>query len=231
MACNDIIIWLTQICQVYLIFRYNWHLQLKLLKREEFDFRFQCGYQKPMPSVTLEDKEMLIRCVWLHFVLYSPLAELKQLQKGLLEILQFKHLVDNYTKEVWGLLAASNMYEITSKFLCDSFVVQYSFNGSNNRIQEESIVFSWYEYISDCADRDDIRVGDVLYFLTGSSKVPATGFDSTPKIKFTDENRLPTVSTCELSITFPRKMAGLTVDEFKDQMDFCIRGSHGYGIP
>ena len=153
-----------------------------LLKHKEFDFHFQCGYQKLTPSVTLEDKEMLIRCVWLHFVLYSLLAELKQLQKGLLETLQFKHLVDNYTKEVWGLLAASNMYEITSKFLCDSFVVQYSFNGSNNRIQEESIVFSWYEYISDCADRDDIRVGDVLYFLTGSSKVPATGFDSTPKL-------------------------------------------------
>ena len=200
-----------------------------LLKCEEFNFRFQCGYQKPTPSVTQTDKEMLIRCVWLHFVLYSPLAELKQMRKGLLET-QFKHLVDNYAKEVWGLFAASNMYEITPKLLCDSFVVQYSFNGSNTRIQEESIVFSWYEYISDCADRDDISVGDILYFFTGSSKVPATGFDSVPKIKFTDENRLPTASTCELSITFPRKMAGLTVDEFKDQMDFCIHGSHGYGI-
>ena len=58
-----------------------------------------------------------------------------------METLQFKHLVDNYAKEVWGLLAASNVYEITPKFLCDSFVVQYSFNGSNNCIQEESIVF------------------------------------------------------------------------------------------
>lgn len=108
---------------------------------------------------------MLIRCIWLHFVLYSPLAELKQLRKGLFETLQFKHLVDNYAKEVWRLLAASNMYEITPKFLCDSFVVEYSFNGSNNRTQEENIVFSWYEYISDCADRDDTSVGDVLTFL------------------------------------------------------------------
>ena len=91
--------------------------------------------------VTLKDKEVLIRCIWLHFVLYSPLAELKQLQKGLFETFQFKHLVDNYAKEVWRLLAASNMYEIIPKFLCNSFVVEYSFNGSNNRTQEENIVF------------------------------------------------------------------------------------------
>ena len=67
-------------------------------------------------------------------------------------------------------------------------------------------------------------------FFTGLSKVPATGFDCVPKIKFIDGNRLPTASTCELSITFPREMASLTVDEFKEKMDFCIHGSHGYGV-
>lgn len=97
-------------------------------------------------------------------------------------------------------------------------------------MQEEAIVFSLYDYITDCGSRDDMSVGDVLQFFTGSTKVPATGFDGIPKIKFIAEDRLPTASTCELSITFSRKMASFTVEEFKDKMDFCILGSHGFGI-
>lgn len=68
-----------------------------------------------------------------------------------------------------------------------------------------------------------------MKFISGSSSVPATGFDKIPSIKFTDVDSLPTVSTCDVSITFPRKMSLLKYEEFEQKMDFCIRGSYGFG--
>ena len=198
-----------------------------LLNVDNFDFRFSCGYTKPTTLITLDDKEDLVRSIWLHFVLFQPHAELEQLRKGLYQTLRFELLVCSHPNEVWGVLAASTVFDVTPKYLCDSFAVQYSDNGSNNRTKEEAIVFYWYEYVSEC---DNVSVGDILKFLSGSSRIPATGFDTTPKIRFTDEDRLPTVSTCDMSITFPRKMGLLNFEEFKSKLDFCILGSYGFGV-
>ena len=194
---------------------------------DNFDFRFSCGYTKPTTLITLDDKEDLVRSIWLHFVLFQPHAELEQLRKGLYQTLRFELLVRSHPNEVWGVLAASTVFDVTPKYLCDSFAVQYSDNGSNNRTKEEAIVFYWYEYVLEC---DNVSVGDILKFLSGSSRIPATGFDTTPKIRFTDEDCLPTVSTCDMSITFPRKMGLLNFEEFKNKLDFCILGSYGFGV-
>ncbi len=50
-----------------------------------------------------------------------------------------------------------------------------------------------------------------------------------PSVNFMDEERLPTVSTRALSITFPRSMGLLEYEEFKEKMDYCISSSHGFG--
>ena len=89
----------------------------------------------------------------------------------------------------------------------------------------------WYDYITESAERNDIDIGEILKFLTGSSKIPATGFDSIPKIGFTDRDYLPVVSTCDIMITFPRNMGMLDIDAFKEKIDFCILESHDFGAP
>lgn len=128
------------------------------------------------------------------------------------------------------MLTASDDFKVTPAFLCDSFSVQYSCTGSNNRTKEETIVLYWNEYIFNCpSTTGTVSVGDVMKFISGSSSVPATGFDKIPSIKFTDVDSLPTVSTCDVSITFPRKMSLLKYEEFEQKMDFCIRGSYGFG--
>ena len=45
---------------------------------------------------------------------------------------------------------------------------------------------------------------EILKFVSGSGKIPAIGFETIPKIKFTGSDRLPNVSTCDMLITFPR---------------------------
>ncbi len=57
-------------------------------------------------------------------------------------------------------------------------------------------------------DCKDISLGDVLQFMTGANCVPAVGF------AFTPEDKLPVVSTCALSITFPRCISQMTYGKF-----------------
>lgn len=151
-------------------------------------------------------------------------AELEQLRKGIYQTLQFELLTISYPNEVWGMLTASDDFKVTPAFLCDSFSVQYSCTGSNNRTKEETIVLYWNEYIFNCpSTTGTVSVGDVMKFISGSSSVPATGFDKIPSIKFTDVDSLPTVSTCDVSITFRRWtfVSGDLMGLEKSKPQFC----------
>ena len=81
------------------------------------------------------------------------------------------------------------------------------------------------------AEHTDVKIGDILQFFTGSSKLTTTGFTATPMIHFTDESGLPRASTCDYSITFPRLFGHLGYDKFKAKMDMCIKDSFGFGWP
>lgn len=190
-------------------------------------FRFHCGYSKP--CISLDDKDEFIHSIWLHFVHFNPHAELEQLRKGLHQTLQVELLALTYSNELWAVLAASPIFEVTPKLLLDSLVVHYSENGSNSRTKEEALIYMWSEYVTESSSRVDVTTQEIIKFMSGSSKLPATGFENTPTVFFTDEDRLPTASTCDISITFPRTMALLEYDVFCSKMDMCILGSYGFG--
>lgn len=200
------------------------------MEKEEFSFRFQCGYNKPDFRVTLADKEDMLRSIWLHYVHFQVHAELDQFRKGLFETLQFELLTISYADEVWAMFAASDDFEVTPAYLCDSMEIHYSPNGSNNRTKEETIIYNWNEYVFSLSQADSkVHLRDVMKFICGSSKIPATGFGTTPSIRFTDVDCLPTVSTCDVSVTFPRKMALLEYEDFCEKLNFCVMGSYGFG--
>ena len=76
---------------------------------------------------------------------------------------------------------------------------------------------------------DGVCLADLLQFFTGARKIPAAGFDTELKIKFSNDVMLPKASTCDCSITFSRSWGLLNEDEFKKKMTDCILGSVGYG--
>ena len=78
-------------------------------------------------------------------------------------------------------------------------------------------------------DERPVSLGNILQFFSGANKLPATGFDTVPKIYFTNDECLPCASTCALSITFPRSLGLLSYDDFQEKMDMCILGSFGFG--
>ena len=135
--------------------------------------------------------------------------------------------MSTYAEKAWGLLAASTAFNVTTDYLCDAFVIQYSDNGSNNRTKEEAIIFMWYDYITDCAEWSDISLADPLKFISGSSKIPASGFGSLPKICFTNNDCFPYISTCDIAIIFPRLMASFSVDQLKKERIFVSRAYMG----
>lgn len=121
-----------------------------LLSEDTFDFRFTCGYNKPTQQIELRDKYDLSRSIWLHHVLYNPHAEMEQLRKGFHETLRVHILICLHENEIRALLACSTVFDVTVSYLQESFAIQYSDNGSNNRTKEEAIIFHWLEYISNC---------------------------------------------------------------------------------
>lgn len=135
-----------------------------------------------------------------------------------------------YPSMLRGLLVGSSDFEVTAEFLLDSMVIIYSSEGSNKRTAEEAIILNWNEYATE-SNGSPVSVGDIVHFMSGSSKLPAAGFNCQPSIHFTDDPCLPKASTCEISITFPRSFDLLCYEDFKEKMDMCICNSFGFGIP
>ncbi len=73
---------------------------------------------------------------------------MEQLRKGLRETLQ---IVCLHPGEMHSFLIASSDFDVTTEFLLDSFVINYSEVGSNRRIVEEALILSWTDYIMECA--------------------------------------------------------------------------------
>ena len=108
-----------------------------IMHTDRFDFRFNCGYNKPSNQISIDDRETFIKAIWLHYPHFLPHSELQQLQKGFGETLQMEILVCLYPEEIRALLVSSSLYEVKSSFFHDHFVVQYSEQGSNGRTAEE----------------------------------------------------------------------------------------------
>ena len=121
----------------------------ELFESLDYSFRFDCGYSKPVSSITLETRTEFVRCITLHY-LYSVYAEICQLRKGLLETLKLNKLADEHPVELWSLLAASRAEKLTAAYLQDLFEVHYSPHGSNSRSLEENIIMHMYDYLQEC---------------------------------------------------------------------------------
>ena len=81
------------------------------------------------------------------------------------------------------------------------------------------------------SDQGSPTLQDVMVFLTGCDSVPQLIWiwrcHVKPSILFTDDPLLPTVSTCSLTLRFPRNFP-TDFQQFKDKMDLVILGSQGF---
>ena len=116
-------------------------------EKEDYDFRFDCGYTKQTNQIVISDRDLFVKAIWLHYVFFLPHAELEQLRKGMRETLQLELVAILHPHEIRSFLVASSAFNVTSTFLLDSLVVHYSEQGSNKRTEEEAIMMNWSDYI------------------------------------------------------------------------------------
>jgi len=67
-------------------------------------------------------------------------------------------------------------------------------------------------------ERTDMSLGEVLHFIYGADKLPSTDFEFMPSICFTDCDRMPDSSTCNVSITFSWSLGLLLTKNLKGNL-------------
>lgn len=64
-----------------------------MLDSDEYAFRVDCGSCKPVPQLTMADKDEIVTEVCVHYLVMRVLGEIDQFSRGLKETLQFEHLI------------------------------------------------------------------------------------------------------------------------------------------
>lgn len=206
--------------------------------------RFKAGYTKPI--VTIEDKDDLIRCISLHYLLLSGLVELEQFIDGL-KLNGVLDLLRKHPKKARHLFMQSCENQVTSEKLDELFNCVFSPEGSNRRAPEEAVALNFFLYLEaveaneaksnllDLATGEETEItlslSDVLQFITGSSTVPATGFNEKPSIVFQhgDPHRKLHANTCSNTLTLPVNSTLMEFESFKNEFTSCLVMSPGFG--
>ena len=118
----------------------------RLLDSKEFEFRFDAGLSFPSNSVKIENVDDIVRSLAMHFLVYSCKAELDQLKAGVSE-LGILSLIHSYPKLFKPLFTVTGKPQLTPDYVAAAFKVCWSPEGSNQRKDEEDVIFGWREYL------------------------------------------------------------------------------------
>ena len=220
--------------------------QFKQVASFDCSLRFKAGYAKPL--VTIEDKDDLIRCISLHYLLLSGLVELEQFIEGL-KLNGMLQRIREHPRQVRHLFMSSAENRVTAEMLYKLFICMFSPEGSNKRASEEAIALNFFRYL-EAVDANEVKSNlldlttdeeteitlsqsDVLQFITGCSTVPATGFIQQPSVRFDhgDTSRKLHVNSCGNILTLPVTSALTDFESFKNEFTSCLVNSPGFGNP
>ena len=206
--------------------------------------RFKAGFSKPI--VTLEDKSDLMQCIALHHTLLFSLPELDQFIEGL-KLNGFLELIRQEPNKSRCLFEVSQLESLTAEKVDDLFLINLSPQGSNRRASEEVLSLNLSKFLEDVESSEvsstlmnvttdtesmvTLSLADVLQFITGSSSIPAVGFEPRPSVAFIADNsgRKLYVSTCTNTLTLPICDILMEYESFKKEVTACIIMSPGFG--
>ncbi|KAJ8315102.1 hypothetical protein KUTeg_007252 [Tegillarca granosa] len=184
------------------------HVESKILKCSNSD-DFQKTIDKHFETIIdqglqpmkcqFEKKGEVVTYLLKNAIYYRHHAEISQFVKGLNSV---GFLYDEMLREPQAFL--SFFTDQDSKTLdFDSFrrlyKVNFSAEGSNNRIQEKDTIYCFETFLMDCTEAESkVTLQDVLLFWTGANSVPPLGFDKSFEINFVTaaDKRLPVAHTC-----------------------------------
>ena len=137
--------------------------------------------------------------------------------------------------------------QITAEKLDNLFIAVFSPRGSNKRTTKEAVSLNYSRYLeevesgevtcnvvdfnTDQGSQMRVTLATVLQFITGSSSIPALGFDDQPSITFLHDasGRKLTANTCSNTVHLPVNSTFLSYDNFKVEFTSCMVESPGFG--
>ncbi|XP_063754128.1 apoptosis-resistant E3 ubiquitin protein ligase 1-like [Eleginops maclovinus] len=165
--------------------------------------------------VTMENKHTFVNTAALYNMILQRQSCLNQLIDGLSYYKVLPLLKDNPSMRIIILDMPTGLH-LTPEVLAGLLKPSYSVLGSNRRPKEELIVVKFRAFLQSVQSKEldetfqeralteteqdflhNISLGHILAFVTGSSQVPATGFEPYPKMSFVhDDKHLPIAHTC-----------------------------------
>ncbi|XP_039860953.1 G2/M phase-specific E3 ubiquitin-protein ligase-like [Simochromis diagramma] len=167
-------------------------------------------------TVTMANKDLFVKNAALYLAVLQRQSCFDQLTDGLSYYGILSLLRENPSLRVLLDLSGEDK-DLTASLIAGVLRPSYSVLGSNRRVREELMVVKFREFLQ-CVENKELRdslgertltkdeeafvkalrPGHILAFATGSSKVPAIGFQPAPKITFIhDESKhLPIAHTC-----------------------------------
>ncbi|XP_039899760.1 G2/M phase-specific E3 ubiquitin-protein ligase-like isoform X1 [Simochromis diagramma] len=180
-------------------------------------------------TVTMANKDLFVKNAALYLAVLQRQSCFDQLTDGLSYYGILSLLRENPSLRVLLDLSGEDK-DLTASLIAGVLRPSYSVLGSNRRVREELMVVKFREFLQ-CVENKELRdslgertltkdeeafvkalrPGHILAFATGSSKVPAIGFQPAPKITLIhDESKhLPIAHTCanELQLFVNETMA------------------------
>lgn len=174
---------------------------------------------------SLMDKEKLVEDILQFQVVHRVHGPLQRFCDGL-ETLGVLHKVRQHPAAFLPLLCY-RPEPLTANKLDSLFGIRWSEMGSNTRNVESQVVAFWRDYLQDAQDDDGpTKLGDILAFSTGSNVIPPIGFTPAPSIEF-QNGKYPIANTCANCLRLPIHNR---YEDFKENMDFGIQNTQGFGM-
>ncbi|XP_030069546.1 G2/M phase-specific E3 ubiquitin-protein ligase [Microcaecilia unicolor] len=166
---------------------------------------------------TSKEKDMLVRDVLSHHVIRRVILPFKSFREGL-KTLGVLEKIQTYPDAFWSILGLKSE-KLTAETLCDSFMINFSTEGSNSKLLEVKVTEFWMNYLVDAEDGKTMAtLEEILTFATGTDCIPPAGFDPAPVIEFL-HGKFPVGNSDTNCLGLPLTCA---YNEFKEAMDFAI---------
>ncbi|XP_053380734.1 G2/M phase-specific E3 ubiquitin-protein ligase-like [Mercenaria mercenaria] len=189
------------------------------------------GCYKPVISFSENSRNKLVDDVVRFIVIGRNLPAIQQLRQGL-QTFGLLDLMKEHSTQFSEVFCQGQTTNLTADQVEAVFSkIEYSEIGSNKRREEERTIAYWRDYLLDIEERNvGVTFEDVLVFATGGNNVPYLGFSPDPSIEFvydSGEKNFPQANTCSVVLRLPTVNS---YEQFKENMDFGILNSPGFGM-
>ncbi|CAG5974186.1 unnamed protein product [Menidia menidia] len=175
--------------------------------------------------VTVDDKLKLVKEFVDWYIIYRNHFSIQRYKDGL-STLNFLNALEQHAS-VFRPFMCARVEQLTSKILEEIFEVQLSEKGSSRRHEETRVLGFWRFFILDTEEqKTGLSLQDILMFATGLNTLPPSSILPPPKLIFQATSRFPVSSICSNTIKIPMSKTY----QFKEDMDFGIQNSPGFGL-